>query len=107
MGTATTTYRPLEEWTLEELVHFEETILDGAGSAQISRDSGVPNVGDWIEYHAQTIDRLLNDAGIRMVVSKGPHLRGEVSMHRDFDALYGPVDRSHLRIVDGTGESHV
>lgn len=88
MSDVVNTPRPLREWSYEELAHLEELLNEalGKGGTDWYRTShvGAPNLADWYDYHLETIDRLLHEAGV-------PPATGSVRPYRHLE----------LRVIDG------
>lgn len=72
------TYRPLEEWSHDELLTLEGQLwsywnvdtIDFGGIRTGDPSDGfgaAPNYGDWLEDHLTTIDRILTEAGFRKI----------------------------------------
>lgn len=82
MRKAINTPRPLAEWSLEETLYGIFT--EGTKPSEGLREMGAPNVAGWFDFHLDTIDELLNGAGV-------PLLSGSVHPHRQLG----------LRVIDG------
>ena len=74
----TITYRPLEEWSHDDLIALEEQLWRGCRVDAIDFDDmragdaddgfgASPDYGDWLEYHMTAIDRILTEAGFRKI----------------------------------------
>ena len=74
----TITYRPLEEWSHDELIHLEDELRSSWNVVEIDYDDlrrgdeedgygAAPDYGDWLEYHLTTLDRILTEAEYRKI----------------------------------------
>ncbi len=74
----TITYRPLEEWSFDELITLEDQLWGGWNVDEIDFDDmrtgdpcdgfgAAPDYGDWLEYHLTALDRILTEAGFRKI----------------------------------------
>lgn len=77
----TITYRPLEEWSDDELLTLEDQLWEGWIVDEIDFDDmrtedpsdgfgAAPNYGTWLEFFITEVDRILTDAGYPKIPAK-------------------------------------